>query len=346
GPRDRASSFATGAWLASHRPTSLVETRVNPGDTGTFEFPITAPATSGSFFERFNIVAEGDRWMNDIGLGYAIKVVQPSYTWALSGQAAYVDSSKTVPVDLNNLSPGQTAWFVLRATNTGNVSWTNTGAHPVRLGTEGPKDRPSRYRVGSWLAGHRPSALIESSVSPGQVGSFEFPIEVPPGGGVFLERFNLVAEGFTWMNDMGFNYHTRVNGSYAWAPVNQYAYTDNTKTISVDLSNLSPGQTVFIGFTARNTGNAVWYQGGAYPVRTGTSRPLERISAFAAPSWLWNRRPSGLVETSISPGQLGTFEFEYTAPLIAGTYHEYFQPLAEHITWMNDPGLHFYTVVQ
>ncbi len=344
-PNDRSSAFATTGWLSSARPATLNEASVAPGQTGTFTFNVKMPAAGGRYNEYFNLMVEGSMWMNDPGLYFDITVIPDTYTWNPSSQAAYTNSSKTTSVDITNLSPGQTAWLVVRGTNTGNVPWSNTGPNPVRVGTEGPKERKSRYATPSWLSPSRPGTLVEASVAPGATGTFEFPITIPPGNGSFVERFNLLAEGLTWMNDPGFGYSTRVNGNYSWSLTDQYAFTDSTKTTSANSGNLLPGQTIFIGFKARNTGNATWFQGGAYPVRVGTSHPLERVSSFAAPDWLWNKRPVGLVEASVPPGGIGTFEFSYKAPAQVGVYDEYFTPVAEGIVWMNDIGLYFHTAV-
>ncbi len=345
-PNDRSSAFSNTGWLSPSRPATLNEASVAAGQTGTFTFTAKMPPAGGTFKEYFNLLVEGNMWMNDPGLYFNATVVPDIYSWSLAGQSAYTTSAKTTPTNLGGLSPGQSAWLVIRATNTGNVTWTNSGAHPIRLGTEGPKERVDRYHTPAWLGVSRPANMLEASVAPGATGTFEFPITVPPGEGTFIPRYNLLAEGITWMKDIGLSFYTQVKSGYSWSLVSQYAYSNSTKTTSVNLSNLAPGQTVFIGFTARNTGNATWYQGGPYPVRVGTSHPFERVSGFAAPGWLWNKRPTGLKEISVAPGQVGTFEFDYKAPLTLGTYSEYFNPVAESIIWMNDVGMNFHSTVQ
>jgi hypothetical protein len=42
-----------------------------------------------------------------------------------------------------------------------------------------------------------------------------------------------------------------------------------------------------------------------------------------------------LQENSVPPGGIGNFKFTFTAPA-AGTYREYFKPLAEFLSWTND----------
>ncbi|MBW3537881.1 N-acetylmuramoyl-L-alanine amidase [Candidatus Parcubacteria bacterium] len=343
-PTDRTSRFQSTGWLGAQRPARMKEASVAPGETATFEFNYTAPA-SGAYQEYFNPVAEGIMHMNDAGVYYDTRV-KYDFTYALASQEAYTTSAKTTAVDLTNLSPGQTAWLVFKARNSGNVSWSNGGSNPVRLGTEAPRDRGSRYATGAWLGPNRPAGLVEASVAPGEVGTFEFPIAVPKGGGTFNERFNLVAEGITWMNDIGLYYHTVVKSDYSWSVTSQYAYTDSTKITPADLTKLSPGQTVYVGFTARNSGTATWYNTGPYPVNAATARPTDRSSGFQSTGWLAPQRPARMKEASVAPGGIATFEFNYTAPAAGGTYQEYFRPVAEGIAHLNDAGMYFNSVVQ
>ncbi len=345
-PRDRKSLFATSGWIAPTRPANLDQASVAPGQTGTFTFTIQAPAAPGDYKEYFNLLAEGVTWMNDPGVYFTIRVAPITYTWSLAGQAAYSDSGKTTGIDLAAFSPGQSGWLVLKAKNTGNVIWSNSGANPIRVGTEANKDRRSLFNTGGWLAPHRPSNMVESSVAPGAIGTFEFPITAPANGGTYFERFNVLAEGITWMNDLGLYYYIKVNSGYSWTLTSQYAYADSSKTAGANLAALSPGQTVFIGLTAKNTGTATWFNSGPYPMDLATSRPIDRISKFQAVGWLAPQRPARMKEAFVASGQTATFEFNYTAPAQVGTYFEYFNPVAEAITHLNDIGMYFYTVVQ
>ena len=108
-----------------------------------------------------------------------------------------------------------------------------------------------------------------------------------------------------------------------------------------------PGEKVYIGFTARNTGNQTWRKDGSYPVSVGTVGPQERQSAFApGSSWLSPTRPAFFNETTVAPGETATFEFWITTPAQTGVRHERFGLIANGLTWMNDVGLSFYTDVK
>lgn len=72
--RDRQSVFSNGTWLSPNR-IAMQETSVLPGETATFEFSVTAPSQPGTYYEYFSLVAEGERWMNELGMYYQIDVV-------------------------------------------------------------------------------------------------------------------------------------------------------------------------------------------------------------------------------------------------------------------------------
>ena len=345
-PRDRVSQFCDVSWAGCARAASLKESAVEPGAIGTFEFIYKAPTKPGTYKEYFNLVREGVTWFNDPGLHFNTRVNTPSYTWSILDQYAFTDDTKITPASTQGLKVGQKVFVGFKAKNTGNMTWSNTGPNRVTVGASSPMDRSSRFCDPSWLGCNRPVVIKEATVAPGQIATFEF-WYTPSREGTFLEYFKPVVEGITWMNDTGMNFYTTVTPrTYSWTFVNQFAYTDATKTTPVDLTNLTPGQRVFIGFTGKNTGNTDWSNTGVNPVRAGTSSPIDRMSKFCDPTWLGCNRPASLKEATVPPNQNGTFEFWYKAPTAPGVYREYFNPVVEGVTWLNNPGLNFYTVVK
>ncbi|MCA9334363.1 hypothetical protein KC963_04920, partial [Candidatus Saccharibacteria bacterium] len=110
---------------------------------------------------------------------------------------------------------------------------------------------------------------------------------------------------------------TTYNPDYSWQLVRQYVYTDSTKTAPAGLSGLLPGDRRYVGFVFKNTGNVTWTNNGPNPIKLGTSGPLERSSAFKDTSWPSATRAATLKETSVAPGEIGTFEFWITAPQVS-----------------------------
>jgi hypothetical protein len=266
-----------------------------------------------------------------------------TYRWAWESQTYYADAAKSAALaNLNDVQPGQSFWVVLRARNTGTATWDSWGPRPVLLGTSHRNDRRSGFAAPGWINPTRPARLREQSVAPGQTGTFEFQMRAPQRGGTYREYFNLVAEGHTWFNDPGFYVQPRVL-SYTWSPSAQGAYTDASKRTPVDLSHLRPGQRGWLVVKARNTGTATWSNTGEFPVRLGTARPRDRTdSPFYDSGWLSRNRPAGLQESSVAPGGEGTFEFPITAPRSgrAAPFREYFNLVADGLTWFNDRGLY------
>ncbi len=262
-----------------------------------------------------------------------ISIVRQTYSWQMISEG----SNK----DLTKLKAGDIANCTLTAKNTGNTTWTKSGNNPVRIGTWGPMDRSSAFYVaGNWLGSNRPATMNEASVAPGNNATFSFQMKAPAQTGTYFERFNLVSEGAAWMNDTGLGYYCVVSPpTYIWQFVSQGSDKDLTK--------IKPGETATISLTAKNTGNATWYRTGSNPVRVGTTNPRDRMSAFANGTWLGPNRPVGIPAgtDSVAPGATVTFTWTYTTPSRPGAYREYFSLVTEGITWMNDPGVNYYTVV-
>ena len=117
-------------------------------------------------------------------------------------QQIYTDNTKATALGWNaNLMAGQTAYAVVVMKNTGNTTWTRSGAPGVtdtRLVTYGPWGRTSALCDPSWVIScTRPAALKEASVAPGANGTFEFAIKAPTTPGTYNEAFGLVVDGRT-----------------------------------------------------------------------------------------------------------------------------------------------------
>lgn len=347
----RSSAFYDPTWLGYSRPATMKEASVATGETGTFEFWITAPESNqGNFKEYFGLLAEGKAWMPDIGLFYNIYVQPPQYTWNLTSQYAFTDDSKTSATGLANLQPGQRAYVGFTAKNTGNITWKNNGSNPLRIGTTHTLDRSSPFYDSSWISPSRPALMKESSVAPGQTATFEFWMRAPMTltGGNYNEYFNPLLEGKAWLADPGMNFAASViHPTFTWNITSQYAFTDSSKATATGLGNLSPNQVVYVGFTATNTGNVIWRNTGNNPVRLGTTHPLDGQSVICdSSSWISCSRPTSMKELTVAPGQTATFEFNLKAPANPGVYRAYFTPLSEGFSWMQDIGFNYYLVVK
>ncbi len=322
----------------------MVESSVGPGQTATFSFSVKTPNRYGSFNEYFNLVAEGSAWMNDVGFYWPLTVSPPVTQWQYQGQTAYTDSSKSTTLDTSSVAGGSSFYSTIRALNTGNTTWTNSGNNPVRLGATNPTDRASAFCDNSWVSCNRPAVLAEASVVPGQTGSFNFWMHVPYGvnGTHFNEYFEPVVEGSMWMNDVGFYWPVGLqSSSSAWQYQGQSAYSDSAHTQPVDLGNATVNTTYYLQLKAKNVSGQVWSNSGGTPLRLGT--PNNQVSAFCDNTWVGTgcNRATSLAESSVAPGQIGTFNFSIRTPSSAVNTQLYLRPVIDGSLWLDDVGLYW-----
>lgn len=131
----------------------------------------------------------------------------------------------------------------------------------------------------------------------------------------------------------------QTNTPYGWGLVeaNSFIDTGRTRPLTGKALNLQPGQTAYIRVKSLNTGYQNWDKS---IVHLGTTSPHDRNSPFANGSWLSGNRIE-MVENSVTPGQVGTFLFEFKAPSAPGIYYEELSLVADGISWMNNPGMKF-----
>ncbi len=302
------------------------------------------PHTYPGYYGNYNFVQFYTHWFgptNPVG-----------YQWELVSQNTYTGSTKTAASStFNGLSRGDRVYVQFRARNVGDLTWNNSGPGAVWAGTWGPMDRDSDFCDSTWLNCRRPARMIESSVEPGEIATFEFFYNVPTdqATGLYEERFNLVASGVAWMPDQGMKFHTIVEApERTWSLVRQNTWTDSSKTTpSSTFSNLYPGDRVFVEFEALNTGNVTWRNSGTGTMRAGTWGPRDRSSPFCDSTWVNCRRPDTLNESKVEPGQTGTFSFWYNVPINQDDrlYEERFNLVQEGVAWQKDVGMKFHTIV-
>lgn len=105
-------------------------------------------------------------------------------------------------------------------------------------------------------------------------------------------------------------------------------------------TNVIPhGGSLPVTIKVKNTGTDTWQKTGANAVKLGTSHPNDRVSGFYdSATWLANNRIA-MQETSVAPNATATFSFTLKVPKdadTAGSYNEFFNLVAEGITWMPD----------
>lgn len=264
---------------------------------------------------------------------FGSSISRPTYNWELTSQQVVI-GGVTRNTNLVTLNPGTTATLVVKVKNTSNQTWYNFNTN---FGTTRPYDRSSTYADG-WIASNRAGSLQEGSVMPGEVGTFQFNVTAPNKISSSREYFNVLTEGMSWHNDIGFYYDINViqpTGEYYNASIQAYdLYTDEarTKNISASYNNVIRGSTLYGSVKFTNTGNNTLSKSFTL---LGTSSPRDRLSTFKHEDWFSNNRVVRINEDSVAPGQQGTILFSLKVPMQTGWYTETYGLVAEGKSWMD-----------
>lgn len=82
-----------------------------------------------------------------------------------------------------NLIPEQEKKLAFQFLNTGTATWRATGTTPIRFRFRG---YGASFHHSSWISEEIPTRLSESSVHPGEVGTFYVTVQAPPAEGHYL----------------------------------------------------------------------------------------------------------------------------------------------------------------
>ena len=157
----------------------------------------------------------------------AARVIKPAYDYKLIHQES---PSLT-------MAPGEIRDIWMEVKNTGTATWSPpiSATHEgfVFLGTGSVYDNEGRgkdyysnvYYEGhdcgdplnpgmsgceSWYSSNRPAEVSPVNIKPGYHARFQFKIKAPQNPGIYREYFTPVAEGITWMKDIGIYWEINV----------------------------------------------------------------------------------------------------------------------------------------
>ncbi|MCB9834688.1 hypothetical protein H6792_01490 [Candidatus Nomurabacteria bacterium] len=258
------------------------------------------------------------------------------YSYSLQDVKFYSDSQQTTQIGVNSVSlnPGSNVYIKVTVKNTGNQVWQS---NTLRLGTINPDNHPSDLSNSSWISNNRPTKIDQTTVKPGELGSFSFMASVTSSIGQYQESFSMVDDGVRWFSgSIPINYTVASATPYYQVSIQNFdLYYDASRTLPV--SGNSPkilaGNKLYASIKLKNTGNQVFPKSIS---RIATTNPLNRISAIKDQSWLSSNRASNANEGDIQPGQSGSFNFSITAPNDPGVYSEQFGFVVDGIIWVND----------
>lgn len=98
-PIGRTSDFEHETWIEYYRPAILSQGYVAPGQVGTFEFILDAPAEAGSYEESFGLVSENNGWIDGGSIELPIVVVAPPEKSSETEVEVITTPLSTIPTD-------------------------------------------------------------------------------------------------------------------------------------------------------------------------------------------------------------------------------------------------------
>jgi hypothetical protein len=250
----------------------------------------------------------------------AQQVPQPTFGSSWVDQSAYP-----------SLAPGATAQVTLHFRNAGTQTWQiGVPGKQVDLGIVGDSTTYADLGMAvGWLSPNRPATTSETTVAPGQVGTFAFMIRAPATPGTYRVPLRLVADGVTWLDDQGVFMIVTSDAGYhsAWVSETSWPVVRAGAT------------SVPISLVFRNIGTAIWQKGALGQVDLGVSGDDLSWAPFAV-GWPSPNRPAVQSESSVAPAATATFTFQVRAPSMPGSYTLALRPVADGVAWLEDQGVY------
>ncbi len=324
-PKYRFSLFTNSTWLKDyyHR-IQMSENQVNPGETATFSFSLTAPTKLAQHTEAFTPVVEGHGWMKYKGIKFDIKVKRPEYNYEI----------KSIQKPATQMTIGKAYPVTVQLKNVGVKTWKNYGATPLKLSISNPKYRKSKFIDSSWVKEYYYRVPMKNkSVKTGEVGDFKFSMTAPQNLGKHTEAFTPVIEGFDWMRYKGIKFNIEVK---------RPAYEYEVVSIKKPPSSMKSGEIANTTVKIKNIGSSTWKNYGKNPMKLAICNPKYRQSELWSNDWdQKSYRRIKMREREIKTGQTGTFSFSVTAPHKNHDYTEKFAPVVEGKQWLPDHNIKF-----
>ena len=229
------------------------------------------------------------------------------------------------------LQPAGTSSVTLSFRNSGSKTWTKgVAGSQIALGIPGDSTAYAAMGMNAgWPSANRVAIQNEAVVAPGNIASFTFTVRAPLSLGTVNMSVRPVIDGVAWLEDQG-----------VYVPVTTFANYHSDWATQSAYPTLQAGQvsgTLSIQF--RNTGTSTWNRGTlGQEARLGINGVNEMWAALAV-AWPFTTRPAVQAESSVAPGQLGTFTFQIRAPSAPGVYYINLRPVIDGVTWMEDQGV-------
>lgn len=284
---------------------------VQPGQSVSLSFGVTAPAASGTYVLEYQLVEEGVAWFQQFLDTTASVSGYPSLGASYGTSQPY------------SFPAGQPLTFNVTVTNTGSSTWPAGGSTPVHLGLHimpANAGGGCPMNCGSLFTNQR--FVLSSDVAPGARTSFPVTMVVPSTPGQYTVEYQMVQEGIAWFSQ------------YLDIPIS-VGLPDAYYGIGTQPSTILPGSTISQTITLYNAGGTTWQAGGNYPVHLGihVMPSLGGGCPANCASLLTNQRIA--LPSDVAPGQSVTIQARIDVPNVSGQFIIEYQMVQEGVGWFS-----------
>lgn len=206
-PKYRSSIFKDSTWFQSLQPTKITEALVKPGQVGTIQFILRAPAQPGTYSESFQLAAEDKAWIPggkftltiQVGNGTGATVstqpststTTPSETGDTSGLGAVLllRSAKTLEA-----KGGERLSYTIGVKNAGSKAWSK---REVRIPQVSAAFDSAETADSSWVSKASLLTKQDGTVGPGSLDFLTFQFRAPKEAGNYTVRYVMAVDGVT-----------------------------------------------------------------------------------------------------------------------------------------------------
>ncbi len=240
-----------------------------------------------------------------IVIGLLARVATGTFSWDQIFYGQSKQSARFIGQAQNvTLISGQKHNLWLAIENTGPENWTQDGPNAVLLESSRLISDPWYTAGSTWLSQNK-IKLWEESVAVGQTGHFFFTIEDDPGPGKYTATFNVVDANLNPLRGLQ---------SVKWRlSVEEPRYEFRLVDHSPELTG-KPGNQVLAWVRYQNTGNIPWKNYGEHPLALAAADSESASRFLVSNSWVDDRRVAWLDQSTVEPGQEGTFSFLLKIP--------------------------------
>ncbi|HXH22843.1 MAG TPA: hypothetical protein VNN10_12525 [Dehalococcoidia bacterium] len=227
----------------------------------------------------------------------------------------------------SSINTSATVSAVLSFSNSGTLTWANSGPNPVRLAYHWRNGACNGTTTAVW-DGLRTSLPVSVS-GGGSVTNLAASVRAPSAPGTYCLVYDLVREGITWFSTQGAAVlPVTVNVSQP-----QYGVSWNGHTTP---SSIQTGSTVtaYVSFT--NSGSETWGPSGPNPVNLAYHW---RSGACPGSSYtVWDGVRTSLPANVASGASVSNLATSVIAPTLPGTYCLVYDLVKEGVTWFSTQG--------